>query len=63
MEPTLSTKHCKMIAPIRDSYGRIRFEEQPHILREVRYLDRRMFLVQFEDGGTTFLFPNEVILC
>lgn len=61
MEATTSTQYCKMVAPVRDSSGRIRFE-QPRVLREVSNLDRRMFLVQFEDGGTTFLFPDEVIL-
>ena len=63
MEATTTTaKYCKMVAPIRDSSGRIRFE-QPRVVREVSNLDRRMILVQFEDGATTFLFPDEVILC
>jgi len=34
--------------------------EKPKVLREVINLDRRMFLVQFGDGSTTFLFPDEV---
>jgi hypothetical protein len=25
-------------------------------------LDRRMYLVQFDDGATTFLFPDEVVI-
>ena len=62
MEATTTTKYCKMVAPIRDSSGRIRFEH-PRVVREVSNLDRRMILVQFEDGATTFLFPDEVILC
>ncbi len=42
--------------------GHIRFEERPRILREVRNLDRKMYLVQFEDGATTFVFPHEIIV-
>jgi hypothetical protein len=38
----------------------MRFSEKPRILREVNNLNRRMFLVEFSDGRTTFLFPDEV---
>ncbi|MGO9268056.1 MAG: hypothetical protein ACLQBA_24725 [Candidatus Binataceae bacterium] len=38
----------------------MRFNEKPKILREVNNLNRRMFLVEFGDGSTTFLFPDEV---
>jgi hypothetical protein len=38
----------------------MRFNEKPEIVREVNNLNRRMFLVRFADGGTTFLFPDEV---
>jgi hypothetical protein len=31
-------------------------------LREIENLNRHMFLVQFDDGATTFLFPHEVVL-
>jgi hypothetical protein len=55
-------KHCKLQKPVRDHEGRSRFNEQPRILREVNNLDRRMFLVQFDDGATTFLFPDEVVI-
>jgi hypothetical protein len=55
-------KHCKLLKPVRDKQGRNRFEEQPKIIREVNNLDRRMFLVEFADGSTTFLFPEEVTL-
>ena len=51
-----------MIGLVRDHQGRSRFKEQPRILREVNNLDRRMFLVQFDDGSTTFLFPDEVVV-
>jgi hypothetical protein len=47
---------------VRDHDGRNRFSEQPRILREVNNLDRRMYLVQFDDGATTFLFPDEVVI-
>ena len=55
-------KHCKLQRPVRDHEGRSRFSEQPRILREVNNLDRRMFLGQFDDGATTFLFPDEVVI-
>ncbi len=55
-------RHCKLQKPVRDHDGRSRFSEQPRILREVNNLDRRMYLVQFEDGATTFLFPDEVVI-
>jgi hypothetical protein len=53
---------CKLQRPVRDHEGRSRFSEQPRILREINNLDRRMFLVQFADGATTFLFPDEVVV-
>jgi hypothetical protein len=51
---------CNLRRPIRDRAGRTRFNETPIILREVFNLDRRMYLVKFADGATTFVFPNEV---
>jgi hypothetical protein len=59
---THSEKRCRLVGSIRDHNGRVRFGEQPTILREVDNLDRHMFLVQFDDGATTFLFPHEVVL-
>jgi len=53
---------CRLQKPVRDHDGRSRFSEQPRILREMKNLDRRMFLVQFDDGATTFLFPDEVVV-
>jgi hypothetical protein len=55
-------RHCRLLRPVRDRDGRTRFNEKPIVLREVNNLDRHMFLVQFEDGSTTFLFPDEVVL-
>lgn len=52
--------HCRLLRPVRDHEGRSRFGEQPRILRAVNNLDRQMYLVQFDDGATTFLFPDEV---
>lgn len=51
---------CRLIKPIRDHDGRVRFQEEPRILREVDDLDGHMFLVQFDDGSTTFVFLNEM---
>ena len=63
MENTQTAQHCILNAPIRDRAGRIRFQEQPRVLRKINNLDRQMLLVQFDDGATTFVFPNEVTLC
>lgn len=59
---TIVGRHCHLLKPVRDQQGQSRFTERPVVLREVNNLDRRMFLVQFEDGSTTFLFPDEVTL-
>ena len=55
-------RHCRLLRPVRDHEGRTRFGEQPTILRQIRNLDRSMYLVQFADGATTFLFPDEVAI-
>jgi len=55
-------RHCRLLRPVRDHEGRTRFGEKPKVLREVNNLERRMLLVQFDDGATTFLFPDEVVL-
>ncbi len=55
-------RRCQLLKPVRDHEGLSRFVEKPRILRAVDNLGRRMFLVQFEDGATTFLFPDEVIV-
>ena len=62
MENMQTEKRCELVGAVRDHSGRVRFGEKPMILREVKNLDRRMFLVKFDDGATTFLFPNEVVL-
>jgi hypothetical protein len=71
MEPTAATtagafdvigKICHLRRPIRDRAGRSRFSERPVILRELSNLDRRMYLVMFADGATTFVFPDEIEL-
>jgi hypothetical protein len=54
--------HCRLLRPVRDHEGRSRFAEKPRIIREVNNLERHMYLVQFDDGATTFLFPNEVVV-
>ena len=59
-EATIVGKRCKLLRPVRDRQGRVRFSERPIILREVSNLGRTMFLVQFDDASTTFLFPNEL---
>jgi hypothetical protein len=58
----LTGRHCRLLRPVRDHEGRTRFGEQPTILRQIHNLDRSMFLVQFADGATTFLFPDEVAI-
>ncbi len=59
---TMVGRHCQLLKPVRDKQGLTRFTEQPVVLSEVTNLGRRMFLVQFADGSTTFLFPDEIII-
>lgn len=54
---------CRLLRPIRDRHGNIHFREFPLILRELVSLGRQMLLVQFADGSTTFVFPDEVSDC
>ncbi|HXW84136.1 MAG TPA: hypothetical protein VEJ86_07005 [Candidatus Binataceae bacterium] len=58
----VAERHCRLLRPVRDHEGRSRFGEKPKILREVNNLQRKMFLVQFNDGATTFLFPDEIVV-
>jgi hypothetical protein len=62
MQNTQAERRCQLVGSVRDHSGRVRFGEKPTILREINNLDRRMFLVKFDDGATTFLFPHEVAL-
>ena len=66
MEITISEavvgRRCRLLKPVRDHEGLSRYGEKPRILRSVDNLGRRMLLVQFDDGATTFLFPDEVIV-
>ncbi len=55
-------RYCKLVRPVRDAQGRSRFSERPRVLREIDNLGRRMYLVEFDDGTTTFLFPDEIVL-
>ncbi len=59
-ERSSGSAHCRLLRPIRDRAGRVHFGESPIILREMVNLDRQMLLVQFGDGSTTFVFPEEV---
>ena len=55
-------KYCRLLEQVRDHDGRLRFAESVEIVREVDNLDRHMYLVRFDDGSTTFVFPHEVEL-
>jgi hypothetical protein len=55
-------RYCLLKRPVRDRDGVNHFNEKPKVLREVMNLDRRMFLVEFGDGSTTFLFPEEITI-
>jgi hypothetical protein len=55
-------KRCRLLKPVRGRDGRSRFDEQPLIIRVINNLERMMYLVQFNDGSTTFLFPDEVTI-
>jgi len=60
METKQIEKRFRLAGPVRDHIDRVHFREQPTILQEVNNLDRQMFLVQFDDGATTFLLAHEV---
>ena len=51
-------RYCRLLRPIRNHAGRW-LSGDPLILREVCNLERVMYLVQFDDGSTTFLFAEE----
>jgi hypothetical protein len=53
-------RQCRLRRPVRDREGRSRFGETALIIQELRNLERLMYLVRFEDGSTTFLFPEEI---
>ena len=55
-------KYCRLLEPVRDHEGHIRFAESVEIVKEIDNLDRHMYLIRFEDGATTFVFPHEVEL-
>jgi hypothetical protein len=57
-----SERHCELLRPVRDRSGRSHFNEAVTLLREMHNLDRTMYLVRFEDGSTTFLFPYEIAI-
>jgi len=59
---TESAKQCELLKPVRDAAGRSHFHELVALAREVHNLDRTMYLVRFEDGATTFLFPHEIAI-
>ncbi|HZO83244.1 MAG TPA: hypothetical protein VFB33_16230 [Candidatus Binataceae bacterium] len=61
IESGTEPRRCSLVRPIRDHEGRVRFHENPVIVKEVNNLGRLMYLVRFDDGATTFLFPDEVV--
>ena len=60
LDVAVTGKHCRLLRPVRDREGHSHFTEQPLILKEIKNLDRHMFLVKFDDGATTFVFPHEM---
>jgi hypothetical protein len=60
MEAAQSLDRGRLTMPVRARNGKVRFGETPEILWEVENLGRRMLLVRFDDGATTFLFAHEV---
>jgi hypothetical protein len=59
-QASINGQHCHLQRPIRDHAGYYHFHEDPLILRELDNLERRMYLVRFNDGAETFVFPDEV---
>ncbi len=63
---TFDTEHigcrCRLLVPVRDHHGHVRFDERPILLNEVFNLGRHMYLVEFGDGTTMYLFEHEISL-
>jgi hypothetical protein len=59
-DEAVSPRRCRLLRPLRDHQGVIRYGEQPTLVREVSNLGRRMYLVRFDDGTSTFVFPDEI---
>ena len=59
-QSSVSDEHCNLRRPIRDRPGHNHFQEDPLILREIDNLERRLYLVRFNDGSETFVFPDEI---
>jgi hypothetical protein len=57
-----TARHYRLLGPVRDQQGLSHFNEQPRIIREFDNFDRHMYLVRFDDGSTTFLFPYELMV-
>lgn len=55
-------KKVKLKIPVRAGNGKQYFKELATVSRVCFNLDRKMYLVSFDDGATTFLFPDEVEL-
>jgi hypothetical protein len=53
-------KYCRLLEQVRDHEGHIRYAEAVEIVKEIDNLGRHMYLVRFDDGSTTFVFPHEV---
>lgn len=62
METDVVGRYCQLLKPVRDHDGITRFTEKPRIMRSMDNLGRHMLLVRFDDGATTFLFPDEVVV-
>ncbi len=56
-------RRCRLLRPIRDRQGRPHFDETPLILREIDNVGRHILLVEFADGSSTFVFPDEIESC
>jgi len=59
--PGTSGRRVQLLRPVRDQQGKSGFREEPVILRKIKNLNRHMYLFRFDDGATTFLFPQEVV--
>jgi hypothetical protein len=55
-----NSKSRQLRIAIRDGAGRTHFRDHPQVLREIDNLGRHMYLMRFDDGATTFVFPHEV---
>ena len=59
-ETAISGKRCRVTRPLESVSGRIERFAEGRIRYVTQNLDRLLFLVEWDGGGSTMLFPDEL---